>query len=179
MKLRSIVLSVLAIGLLATSPVRASAQTTPAPCEADSAFAVLDFWVGDWDVFVGTRKVGENHIAKELSGCAVTEDWTDADGSHGRSLFYYIPAEKTWKQVWITDNALMPGGVKEKTLIERFPDGGVRFQGRLRRLDGKGWYLDRTTLSPIENGDVRQVIEISVDDGKTWRTGFDARYTRQ
>jgi hypothetical protein len=37
--------------------------------------------------------------------------------------------------------------------------------------------LDRTTLTPLSDGRVRQVIEISRDHGTTWQTGFDAYYT--
>jgi hypothetical protein len=39
--------------------------------------------------------------------------------------------------------------------------------------------LDRTTLTPLGNGRVRQVIETSRDGGKTWRVGFDAVYVPQ
>ena len=37
-------------------------------------------------------------------------------------------------------------------------------------------YLDRTTLSDLENGRVRQVIEVSMDEGANWKTVFDAEY---
>jgi len=30
-----------------------------------------------------------NRITKILNGCAVSEDWRDADGTRGMSLFYY------------------------------------------------------------------------------------------
>jgi hypothetical protein len=38
--------------------------------------------------------------------------------------------------------------------------------------------LDRTTLTPLADGRVRQVIERSSDGGTTWTTGFDAMYVR-
>ena len=86
-------------------------------------------------------------VAKVLGGCAVTEEWTAADGSRGSSLFYYVVNEKQWKQVWVTDLALHPGGLKEKHLVARFADGGVRFQGEIALPDGRR-ILDRTTLHP-------------------------------
>jgi hypothetical protein len=52
----------------------------------------------------------------------------------------------------------------------------VRFQGAIP-LPGGGQYLDRTTLTPLEDGAVRQVIEVS-RDGESWRTVFDAVYVR-
>jgi hypothetical protein len=39
-----------------------------------------------------------------------------------------------------------------------------------------GEWLDRTTLKALVNGDVRQVIETSTDNGTTWKTGLDAIY---
>jgi hypothetical protein len=153
------------------------AQSAPA-CSSDSAFAWLDFWVGRWDVYVHDRRVGQDDVAKILSGCAVTESWTSASGQHGFSLFYFLPVPRTWRQVWVTDNALTRGGVKEKELVERFADGGVRFQGTLR-LPGGGSYLDRTTLTPLASNRVRQVIETSTDDGHSWQTSFDAVYIRR
>lgn len=53
----------------------------------------------------------------------------------------------------------------------------VRFQGELPREDGS-LVLDRTTLSPLPDGRVRQVIETSTDGGRTWEVGFDAYYSR-
>lgn len=170
---RPVVVIALAAAVARAVPV--SAQDVPA-CARVTAFSALDFWVGDWDVFVQTTKVGTNHIAKVLDGCAVTETWHDAAGIEGRSLFYYVPATKRWKQVWVTARAMAPGGVKEKELVETLADGGLRFQGRITRADGTS-YLDRTTLSPLSDGRVRQVIEVSAD-GRAWRTTFDAMYVR-
>lgn len=76
-----------------------------------------------------------------------------------------------WKQVWVTDG----GNVKEKELIATLDDGGVRFQGTIP-LEGGLSVLDRTTLSPLAEGRVRQLIEESRDGGRTWQVGFDATY---
>jgi hypothetical protein len=40
-------------------------------------------------------------------------------------------------------------------------------------------YLDRTTLTPLEDGRVRQLIEISTDGGHSWRSIFDGYYSRR
>lgn len=169
-----------ALLLLSLSVTAAPADEPPPPptpaCEGDPAFAMLDFWLGDWDVFVDDQKVGHNHIAKILNGCAITEDWTAASGAQGHSLFYYLPAEQSWKQVWVTGTALARGGVKEKTMTERM-ENAVRFQGEIK-LPGGGGYLDRTTLTSLDDGDVRQLIEVSTDGGGVWLAVFDARYVR-
>lgn len=165
------------VALLGAFACPVSAQPARAPACADRpVFGWLDFWVGDWRVFVGDQQVGTNRVVKVLDGCAVTEEWTDARGSKGQSLFYVAPGSGQWRQVWVTDTALAPGGVKEKQLVARFPDGALRFQGEIAA--GGVVVLDRTTLTLLDDGRVRQVIERSDDGGATWQTGFDAVYVR-
>jgi hypothetical protein len=161
------------LGILSV-PGRAQAS---GGCSSDSTYAQLDFWIGGWHVFVGDKLVGTNRISKVLQGCAVVEEWQDARGTRGQSLFYVEPTLRQWKQVWVTEAAQWVGGVKEKHLIAFLPGGGVRFQGELRQPDGR-LVLDRTTLIPREGGEVHQLIEVSGDGGSSWRTTFDARYRR-
>ena len=74
----------------------------------------------------------------------------------------------------MTPQALELGGVKEKQLIAH-STGTVRFQGELIGPRGAR-LLDRTTLTRLPDGRVRQVIEISRDSGATWRLNFDGIY---
>lgn len=164
-----------AVALLSTFGALPTALQAQQTCADDPTYAVLDFWVGEWDVMAGDRQVGHNRIEKILDGCAVTELWTNAGGGEGRSLFYRIPAEDAWKQVWVTTNPYRPGGVKEKRLIERLDGGGVLFRGEIAASDGRT-VLDQTRLIPLEDGTVRQVIEASTDGGDSWQTTFDAVY---
>jgi hypothetical protein len=154
-----------------------SRAQAPRGCAGDSTYAALDFWIGSWHVYIGDTLVGTNRISKVLQGCAVVEEWQDAHGARGRSLFYVDPTLRQWKQVWVTETATRAGGVKEKHLIASLPEGGVRFQGEVRQADGR-ILLDRTSLVPGPGGEVRQLIEASGDGGSTWRTTFDARYRR-
>lgn len=166
----------LLIAAASLGPLPLFAQEAPRPsCAEVEGFQLLDFWVGEWTVHVGDRQVGTNRIEKILDGCAVSEDWRDARGGRGRSLFYFIPALEEWRQVWVTARATVPGAVKEKRLVERLEDGSLRFQGEVPHADGTS-HLDRTTLTPLPGGRVRQVIEVSSDGGATWRTTFDAEY---
>jgi hypothetical protein len=160
-----------------SSPTLAARPQAPS-CESQPEFAQLDFWVGNWDVFVGDQRVGEDHIQKIMDGCAITEDWKDARGGQGHSLFYIEPASMVWKQVWVTQRALAPGGLKEKQLIARLPNGALRFQGQVAIAGGQS-YLDRTLLEAAGPAEVHQLIEISRDGGQTWQTTFDAMYRRR
>lgn len=135
----------------------------------------LDFWLGDWEVFSRAGpKDGDNRIEKLLDGYAIQENWTELDGHEGKSWFYYHPGERHWKQVWVTDG----GALKEKTESDDAPAGSVRFQGEAFAADGRR-IADRTTLTPLPDGRVRQVIEQSRDGGRTWLTGYDAVYVRR
>ncbi len=145
-------------------------------CNDLPSYHLLDFWVGDWDVYVGEELVGFNRIEKTFNGCAFSEHWVGSDGNEGESLFF-VSDSGEWKQVWITERANQPGGIKEKTIVEIAPEDGVRFQGVLYHPDAGQWF-DRTTLKPVENGTVRQHIEISSDAGNTWETTFDAIYRK-
>jgi hypothetical protein len=160
--------------LVLSGPAVAQAPAAP-PCLDDAGFHELDFWLGDWVVRVGDKEVGRNRIERQLDGCAISEQWTSADGGRGHSLFYRHGG--TWKQVWVTARALAPGGVKEKTLVEKAADGSLLFEGWVP-LPGGGSYRDRTRLSPLAGGKVRQLIEVS-RDGAEWRAVFDAVYSRE
>jgi hypothetical protein len=158
----------------------AAAQTPaakPVPCDQNPAYHKLDFWLGEWTVYdiKSGQKDGTNRIERILKGCALIENWTEAaDGSEGKSLFYFQPSTSLWKQVWVTET----GAVKEKALQDSYTGQGVRFQGEILHHDGSS-HLDRTTLIPTDGGRVRQAIEISRDSGKTWETVYDAEYRRK
>ncbi len=157
------------------TPVSAQ-NVEPKGCNVLPIYHLLDFWVAEWNVYVGDDQVGYNRIEKTLDGCAVLEHWVDSDGNAGKSLFFVSDGGE-WKQVWVTEWANRPGGVKEKTIVDSAPENGVRFQGSLHHPDVGDW-LDRTTLKTVENGEVRQIIETSSDNGKTWEIRFDAIYRR-
>jgi len=162
---------IVAAGMLVVCP--AGAQQ-PQSCGDEPLYAQLDFWVGEWDVYVGDDRVGHNLIEKTLDGCAILEHWTDRDGGQGKSLFF-VDYDRHWAQIWVTQQATAPGGVKEKVMVDDPPPGSVRFQGVIRHPQAGSW-LDRTTLTPLDDGSVRQLIEISEDNGETWNPTFDAVY---
>jgi hypothetical protein len=146
-------------------------NAVPAPV-VSSAREALDPWIGEWDVFVGDGKVGVDRVEKVLNGAAILEHWTDARGGEGKSFFYFMASSGRWKQVWVQAD----GVVKEKASAP--VPGGVRFEGRAMLRDGRD-VPDRTTLTWLAPGRVRQHIEVSRDGGATWTTTFDATYVRR
>ncbi len=146
------------------------------PCKYDSAYQTLNFWVGNWDVYDSSGNlVGTNKIEKILNDCAIVENWK-SEGGEGKSLFYFNSSTKEWKQVWVTDKATNLGGQKEKKLVNKLEDGTLVFQGEY--LYKNFHILDRTFLTPLKDGRVKQVIEWSKDNGENWKKNFEAFYVR-
>jgi len=144
-------------------------------CSGRNANHRLDFWLGDWLVYAAGTLDGTSHIVSILGGCAVQEEWSDISGYQGRSWFYVDPSTGRLKQVWLTSRADQFGGTLEKAELPGGVSGSVRFQGTLMEDSGKRT-LDRTTLTLQSDETVRQVIEISRDDGRTWAVKYDAIY---
>ena len=157
---------------LALTAVAAQAQPSP-PCRATEVSRNLDFWVGDWDVYVGKDLAGRDTVERVLDGCAVIERWDGAVGDQGMSLFAYDARKDMWVQNWITNNSGVPGGIKVKVLRAYGP-GTTTFQGEIEGKTGAVYY-DRTILTALPGGRVHQQIQLS-RDGVLWRTGFDAIY---
>lgn len=158
---------------------RAAAAPSEPVCRRTEAARALDFWVGDWDVYVAGRPAGRDRVVRELDGCALTELWFEdpAAGANaqpdGKSLFAFDAREELWRQVWITRDSSQPGGVKFKALRRRSA-GSTVFQGEITGKSGAIFY-DRTTLDRNADGSVRQLIEVS-RDGADWKAVFDALY---
>jgi hypothetical protein len=156
----------------------AAAQPAPppvSPCRVTEVSRNLDFWVGDWDVYVGADLAGRDTVERILGGCAVTEAWKGADGpgDEGMSLFAYDARKDLWTQNWVTSDSATPGGIKVKVLRAHSPTS-TTFQGEIEGKSGAVYY-DRTILTAMPRGRVHQEIQVS-RDGVAWRTGFDAIY---
>ena len=164
--------------LWAVLPAVALAETSPGRCDELPAGGALDFWLGDWEVTDANGDlVGTNRITATLGGCAVQEHWTGTDGFEGRSLFYLHSWLGQWRQVWITDSPQQPGSVKEKRQVMLFEGPGIRFRGEIM-VSPEHYMQDRTTLTPLPDGRVHQLIEWSNNDGRIWQTGFEGWYRR-
>lgn len=161
--------------LLTWIPVSAQGQLD---CSGNKELALLDFWFGDWRVEdeVGNA-LGSNSIFRLLNGCVIQERWQGVGGGVGVSLFYVNPETGRLKQVWVTGQALAPGGTKEKEVIASELGQFVQFQGSYPNGDAR--VLDRTTLTRQEDGSILQLIEISQDDGASWQSAFRGIYKRR
>jgi len=140
------------------------------PCEYDSTYRQLDFWIGQWEVYNPRGQlVGHNLIEKSLNGCMLIENWEGVDGSKGKSINFYDPEAGKWKQQWVgaTGYIIQYSG--------NIIDGAMHFAGTNISMDGES-KLSRMTLTPEDNSNVHQVIEQSPDGGETWNIWFDGTY---
>jgi tetratricopeptide (TPR) repeat protein len=130
----------------------------------------LDFWVGAWDVYGRDgRQIGTNRLESMEMGRVIRESWTDASGGTGQSINFFNPVTKKMKQVWVDPS----GNVLE--MEGTFQKGAMRFEGVFTAISGTA-AKHKTTLTPLPGGRVRQFIQNSSDDGKTYTVGFDAIY---
>ena len=147
------------------------AQAAPPPACQATEFSQFDFWIGEWEV-LGPKgnRAGTNSISRTHGGCVVLEQWTNAAGGTGSSFNIYTPATRRWHQIWVDSGGSL------LQLEGEFRDGSMRMQGM--GLTAKGAMLNRITWTPHANGTVRQLWEISTDEGKTWQTSFDGSYRK-
>jgi hypothetical protein len=156
-------------GAAGDSPVSAK---PPLPCVAPE-FHQFDFWIGEWNVTtLDGKHAGWNVIKRELGGCVLTENWTGASGTTGRSFNIYTPEDGHWHQSWVDSHGLLlqlSGGLVA---------GDMVMSGTTR--DAKGAeVLNRITWHKVDDDHVRQHWEQSSDGGTTWTEAFLGIYTRR
>ena len=148
----------------------ASEPSTPNPC-ADSRSRDFDFWIGEWDVFVGGDLAGHNSIRPLVDGCVLHENWRGAQGGAGTSLNFYNTRTGLWQQFWVWRN----GTTLE--LAGTYRDGRMVLEGE--SLDASGARLkNRVTWFANEDGTVRQLWEVTAAGAGVWRTVFDGHYRK-
>jgi len=149
-------------------------QAPPAPrfgCSAPE-YRQFDFWIGDWEVLNAKGDVaGTNVITREFDGCVIQERWRGARGMTGSSFNTYDPTTRKWHQTWVDNTGTL------LTLDGEFRDGAMRLEGR--GAGPNGVTRNRVTWTPLEGGRVRQLWEISKDEGKTWTVAFDGTYRKR
>jgi tetratricopeptide (TPR) repeat protein len=149
----------------------ATVQKLIEPCKdkTRTEFRQLDFWVGEWDVYSGTQKVGDSSIQRILKDCVVLENWTGSTGDSGKSFNKYNTATKKWEQFWVSDT----GSTQHFT--GELADGEMRYVLEPPTRSG-GTLTRHLTFSKLSDSRVRQLSQGSTDGGKTWNTEYDYVY---
>lgn len=169
--MKNLLLLVTACFLINKSPC----QIFPKPCTFNPVYRQFDFWIGDWDVFNSNGDpAGESHIELLLDSCVILENWKSSKFNYaGKSFNTYNSQLNKWQQTWVDDKGI---------LTEYF--GGL--EGTIMILTTQPYPFNKDTLAikkmsfyHLSANKVRQLGEISKDNGNTWHTEFDLEYRRK
>jgi hypothetical protein len=153
---------------------------SPKPCTIDKVYRQFDFWIGNWEAF-GPKgnKAGDSKISVILDSCIILEEWTSANKVSGltytgKSFNTYNSQTKQWQQTWV-DNV---GG---NTHYEngKFETDKIIFETAPYALSKDTMGISRLTFFNLNKDKVRQLGELSKDNGKTWAVQFDLEYRRK
>jgi tetratricopeptide (TPR) repeat protein len=143
------------------------------PCIYSAEARQFDFWIGEWDVLnLQGQRAGKSVIQQVSGGCGVLENWTDAFGNEGKSVNFYDANTKKWHQYWIGTR----GGPLRFSGV--YKDNAMRYEGEPATVNGS-MTLSRMTFFNLDANTVRQFVEQSIDDGKTWTVTYDFKYVRK
>lgn len=152
----------------------ATPPAPPSPCAAEP-YRAFDFWVGKWDVRPNGKDVVVAHslIERLYNGCAIRENWMPlGNAGGGGSLSNYDSATGDWRQTWVDSSGTrvdFSGGYGGDAMVLTGLWHGVLGPGK----DG----LVRMTYTRQPGGKVRQLGEVSTDEGKSWAPSFDFIYS--
>lgn len=150
------------------------------PCNGNPAYRQFDFWIGEWEAFaVNGNKAGDSKISLILDSCIVLEEWTSASISRGiryagKSFNTYNAVTKQWQQTWV-DNV---GGSTEY-LEGKFENNKIIFQTKPFPFSKDTMAIRRLSFFNLGPVKVRQLGEITKNNGATWSTEYDLEYRRK
>lgn len=152
----------------------AAADAVTAPACLAEEYRQFDFWIGSWEVMVGGgQKAGDNDIVAINKGCALMERYVTAGAYRGQSINAYDASRQVWHQTWVDTSGLL------LTIEGGLVEGNMVMTGTRPRQTANGEVLDRISWFPQPDGSVRQVWEVTSDDGKSWTPIFDGVYRRK
>ena len=149
------------------------------PCSRPE-FRQFDFWIGEWDVFaLNGNKAGDSKISLILDSCIILEEWTSAGMFQGiryagKSFNTWNRFLQQWQQTWV-DNA---GGSTAYTK-GKFETNKIVFSTEPYPFSKDTIAIRRLTFFNLSTDKVRQLGEITKDNGGTWKTEYDLEYRRK
>lgn len=130
----------------------------------------FDFWLGKWIVRDAEGKiVGENEIVRIAGGCGLLESWRGSSGGRGTSINTYDLSRRAWTQRWVGSGSTL-------WLEGAMRNGRMVLASTALRPTNDGEVLDRITWTPLPDGRISQVWEVSRDDGESWTPIFQGFY---
>jgi hypothetical protein len=150
------------------------------PCGSDPLYRQFDFWIGDWEVYgIKGKKAGDSKISLILDSCIILEEWASAGSQggmvyKGKSFNTYNKRTRQWQQTWV-DNV---GGSTEY-LQGSLHDNKMVFLTAPFQFKNDTTAIRRLSFFNLGQDKVRQLGEITKDNGKSWATEYDLEYRRR
>jgi len=158
----------------------ANVSAQKGPCSSNPVYRQFDFWIGSWEAY-GTngKKAGDSHISAILDSCIILEEWTSANAQQGliykgKSFNTYNAVTHQWQQTWV-DNV---GGSTEY-LEGKFADNKMVFLTKPFAYSKDTMAVRRLSFFNLAPDKVRQLGEISKNNGTSWSTEYDLEYRRR
>ncbi len=150
------------------------AQDNTSDCKCcEEKYRQFDFWIGNWKVSDSAGVLlGYNEISPIEKGCGLLENWTGAKGTTGTSISFYNKYRDKWHQSWIDIN----GGVI--IMDGKFKNGSMILLTEKKETQG-GYVQNKTTWSPLGEGKLKHVWELTRDGGRTWQIVFEGYYSKR
>ena len=155
------------------------AEAQKLPC-SNPLYRQFDFWIGEWEAYdTKGAKAGDSKITLILDSCVILEEWTSAGMQQGlryagKSFNTWNAVTKQWQQTWVDNaggsNEYMEGVFANKQIIYTSTPFKFSKDSVAQRK------MTFTNLSPIK---LRQLGEISKDNGNTWSIEYDLEYRRK
>ena len=146
-------------------------KTIAYPCSASPEYRQFDFWIGEWNV-ADTKTgnpAGKSKIELLLGECVIMENWQPISGAAGKSFNIYNAAEKKWRQTYVDASG---------SLLEfydgEYKDGKMQFKMK----PGSDNAMHRLSFFKISDTEVRQLGEMSKDNGASWQVEYDLTYKK-
>ena len=149
------------------------------PC-SDPVYRQFDFWVGEWEAFGPKgKKAGDSKISVILDSCIILEEWTSVGGLGpfqyaGKSFNTYNAATGQWQQTWVDNSA----GSNEY-LSGKFENNSIVFKTNSFPFSKDTVAVRRLSFFNLSKDKVRQLGEITKDNGSSWSTEYDLEYRRK
>jgi hypothetical protein len=148
------------------------------PCSLP-VFRQFDFWVGEWEAFGPKGKAGDSKISIILDSCVILEEWTSAGVQQGlryagKSFNTWNAAKKQWQQTWV-DNV----GNTTAFVEGKFENNKIIFLTNPFYFKKDSMAVRKLTFFNLGPDKVRQLGEISKDNGTSWATEYDLEYRRK
>jgi hypothetical protein len=149
------------------------------PCN-NPVYRQFDFWIGDWEAFATNgKKAGDSKISVILDSCIILEEWTGTAANNGfryagKSFNTYNAGTGQWQQTWV-DNA---AGSNEY-LTGKFETDKIVFETNPFKFSKDTMAIRKLTFFNLGKDNVRQLGEITKNNGGEWNTEYDLEYRRK